>query len=473
MAIILQQINGLADSKWNGIIGSVYKMIGIDIHSEPGLTKVQQKLEVESTGTNADEFCRVALAASNGYSFWFSYTSGKIWAENGGTWTLAYTTVPGAGGAGTLGAMEYNGFIYWATESRLYRVTIAGADDSWAAGAVNGGVTTGWQTFGVTDSEWHPMALQNLSLFIGDGNQVASVDDSGTFDDNALDIKTPLRIKSMIDFEIDLLIGTFVDNNVSRTEIIRWDTESTSWNTLDPIEEVGINAFIRDDNFVYAQAGLAGNIYFFNGRTLEPFNKIPGEYSNTKYGEVHPGSHANFQGRPIFGFSNGSGNPAEQGVYTLGSYSRNYPKVLDLSWVNSQDKTASQEIGAIVVKNSEVMVAWKDSSSFGVDRLDNSNKYASASIETRMLFQDKRDQQNTLREVEAFYHSLPASTGLTFSYDINNAGYVAMTSVDDTEKNRIYSERGGAEFGSLKIKVAFTTNNNDAPEIEAIGVNID
>ena len=179
---------GIGDSKWNSLEGAFYKSVGIDGHSTPGLLKVSQALTKDS-GSTVDALCRVRVAASNGYTFWFSYTSGKIWARaSAGTWTLAYTTVAGAGASGCLGAMEYNGFIYWATQSRLHRVTIAGADDDWAAGAVS----LNWATFTNTDAEFHPMAIQDNRLFIGDAFFVAEVNESGTFTANSLDIKTPL-----------------------------------------------------------------------------------------------------------------------------------------------------------------------------------------------------------------------------------------------------------------------------------------
>lgn len=460
------QFQGLADSKWSGVAGSFYASVGIDGHSVPGTITVHQKL-TKNSGSTVTEFCKVAVAASNGYSFWFSADSGKIWARSSaGSWTLAHTTTAGAGEHKCLGAAEYNGFIYWATQSRLHRIAIANADDSWVSEAED------WATFDVTDSSFHPMAIQDLTLFMGDGNQVASVDSSGTFESNALDIKTPLRIKTITPDKIDLLIGTYVADTVNQTEIIRWDCVSSSWNTSDPIEEVGINAFIRDDNFVYVNAGRAGNIYFYNGEQLVPYKKIPGTYSSTKYGEVYPYSTANFKGIPVFGFSNGAGNPAPQGVYSFGSYSRDYRKVLDLSWVNSQNKTATQEIGAILVLDFDLLVAFKDSSVYGVDAIDYSNKYASAYFETMMLFQDQRDILKTLREVSAYYNSLPASTGITFSYSINGASYVAMTSVTDAIINRVKSTLSVEKVGSLQIKVSFTVSSNNAPVIEALGIEI-
>ena len=468
MLIYNGNFGGLSDSKWSGVAGSFAECVGIDAHSTPGLLKVHQKLTKESS-TTVTAFCKEMVAASNGYSFWFSSTDGKIWTRSsGGTYTLAYTTAPAAGAAGCLGAMEFNGYIYWATQSRLHRVTIAGADDSWAAGAVS----LDWATFGVTDSEFHPMAIQDLTLFIGDGNQVAEVSDAGVFNANVLDINTPLRIKCIIPYDIDLLIGTYTANTVNRTEIIRWDTVSPSWNTSDPIEEVGINCFIRDDNYVYVNAGRAGNLYYYNGQYLLPFKKIPGSYSSTAYGLIHPGSVANFQGVPIFGFSNGSGNPAKQGVYSLGSYSRDYRKVLSLDWIISEAVTSGIEIGAIAVLDFDILVAWKNGSSYGIDKIDYTAKYGSAYIETMMLNQSQRDVIKTLANVSAFYNSLPASTGITFSYSVNGAVYVAMTSVTNSFINEVRAQLSVGSIGSLQIKMAFTVSSNSAPTVEAIGVDI-
>jgi len=463
------QFKGLADSKWSGIFGSFYRSVGIDGHSNPGTVTVHQKLTKES-GSTVTELVKVRVACSNGYTFWFSSESGKIWARtSGGSWSLALTTTAGAGGVNCLGAMEFNGYIYWATESRLHRIAIANADDAWTGEALN------WATFGVTNSLYHPMAIQDLTLFIGDGNRLASVTSAGVFNSNALDILSPHIIKTITDYEIDLLIGTVTSTatTVNKTSVIRWDCVSTSWNTSDPIEEVGINAFIRDDNYMYVNAGRAGNIYFYNGEKLEPFKKVPGSYSSTAYGSVHPSAVGNYKGIPIFGFSNGTGNPALQGVYSFGSYSSEYSKVLDLSWVISADAVSSIEIGAILVADFDILVAWKSGSSYGVDKIDYSNKYASAYFETKKLEQSRRDIVKTLQSVSAYYDSLPASTGITFYYDVNNAGYVAMTSVTDSKLARVYADLSVPDVGSLQIKVAFTVSSNSAPVLEALGIEIE
>lgn len=361
--------------------------------------------------------------------------------------------------------MEYNGYIYWGTQSKLHRIAIANADDQW----IN--VEYDWQDFAITDADFHPMAIQDLTLFIGDGNQVCSVDADGLFNDNALDINTPYRIKCMIDYEFDLLIGTFIANSINKTQIIRWDTVSPSWTTSDPIEEVGINAFIRDDNSMLVNAGRAGNIYYYDGEKLLQSKRVPGSYSSSAYGYVHPGSVANYMGQPVFGFSNGSGNPAKQGVYVFGSYSKDYAKTLDLSFPISEGVTSGIEIGAILVIDFTMYVAWKHGSVYGIDKLDYTAKYANAYFETTMMWQGSRDILKILAEVRAMYYSLPAGTSFTISYNKNNDGYLPITeSLDDSILKAWRTQLTVPDIASLQIKVAFNVVNNDAPEMEALGV---
>ena len=468
MPVVFDQIRGLADSKHSGIAGSVAEMVGIDIHSTPGLTKIQQALAKDS-GATVDAFVRVSITASDGSTLWFSYTTGKIWRRTtSGTWTLEHTTTPAAGAAGCLGAREFDGFIYWATQSRLHRKPITDLTD-WSD------ATEDWATFGVTDAAFHPMAEVSLKLLIGDGNQVAKVSGATgahAFVADALDIKAPQRIKTMTAFDIDVLLGTFTATEVNKSTVIRWDTTSTSWQVSDPVEENGINAFIRDDNFVYVQAGQFGKFYFYNGEQLVPFKRLPGDWSPTKTGEVHPGSTTNLLGIPRFGFSNVAGNPANQGVYSLGSYSKDYPKVMDLSFPISEGSLTGLEIGAILAVGADLFVAWKVGAAFGVDKLNYSAKYASAYIETMILtLTDARFDFKTVQNAFANYQTLPASTDINFKYKrIHEASFSAtVTSIDDVKLFQKRAELSIGEVAAFQLRLDFTVNSNDAPEVESVG----
>ena len=76
---------GLSDSDFMGRPGSVAEIVGIDLHSEPGLVKVQQKLTKITAANSPTEFCKNYVICSNGRNYWFSAESGNIWEDNSGT----------------------------------------------------------------------------------------------------------------------------------------------------------------------------------------------------------------------------------------------------------------------------------------------------------------------------------------------------------------------------------------------------
>jgi hypothetical protein len=461
---------GLADSKWSGIKNSLYKLTGFDLHGQPGLLRVAQKLTKDS-GSTVTELCKASVASSNGNTYFFSADSGKIWERTAaGVWSLVYTTSPAVGQAKCLGAYEYQEYIYWATQSRLHRIKASDAVGAanWTANAV-----PNWKTFTTTDDSFHPMIEVNLVLYIGDGNLIAQVD-AGVFTANALDIKTPLRVKSLGKMGTDLLIGTYSGSVIAKSEIFRWNTWSVSFTNEDTIEEVGINAFLPADNFVFVQAGLAGNIYTYNGEQLELYKKIPGDYSNTKYGCVHPNAVANLNGLILWGFSNGSGNPADQGVYCLGRNSRNYPYVMDMPYPISQRASGEfvltdVEIGTVLVAGSDLFVAWKNGSSYGIDKLDYSNKLSGAYFESRVMVVN-REQLNTFLKFLVAYASLPDNTAINIAYSKNYESYVEATEITDTQRKIVLAEKEGVEASTLQVRVKTTASGNNAPEIESAGV---
>ena len=325
---------GLADSKFSGIKNSLYKLIGWDLHSIPGLLRVAQKMTAETTGAEPTELCKERIACSNGIQYWFSATTGKVWQNKAGTWSLVATLTAGAGGVAILGAAEYQGFLYIATESRVHRIAVSLAD---GASAWTTNLVLNWATFGITNASYHPMfETPGQVLYIGDGNRVAQID-AGVFSANALDIKTPLIIKSLGGFGTDLLIGTIIDGTVSPVNIIRWNTWNTdTFQSDDPIPEVSVNSFLPGDNITFAQCGYAGRIYVYNGEKWELYKTIPGDYSPTATAEVYHSSVANLGGDIYFGVSNITGNPCDQGVYRLGRYSKDYPYILDLPYPISE-----------------------------------------------------------------------------------------------------------------------------------------
>lgn len=461
-------LGGIADSDYLGGENSVAEMVGLDIHSEAGIIKVNQKLTKDS-GSVVDDFVKASVSCSDGNTYHFGSTNGKIFKRaSNGTWTNEATAAPAAGAVGILGAMEYQGYIYYAMQSRLGR---------WQIGTAWSTRNDSWATFTNTDADFHPMRIVNLVLYIGDKNYVAQVDNV-TFSANALDIKSPLRIKSLGQMSTDLLIGTYVADNVNKTEIIRWNTWSVSFSVSDPIPETGVNAFLDTDNYIIVNAGTKGNLYMFNGTSLEEYKTVKGLYTGTKKGYVHPNATFNFNGMPLFGFSNVSGNPANQGVYSLARTNRNYPFVLNLEYAISTGNLSGVDIGTITpISADQFLVSWKDTTggtTYGIDVLDLSNKASVAYFITRVI-QAERSKIVNYGIVNSCYRSLPTGTSIEVRKKVNGdvAFSSAITSRVDAKRMLVATQVDINDASRLQTKVNLVASVNDAPELEVVEIGVD
>lgn len=462
-------LGGWADSAYLGAENSVAEMVGFDIHSEPGILKVNQKLTKES-GSTVDDFVKTFVVCSDGNTYLFGSTTGKIWKRaSDGTYSLEATANPTSGSEGIISAEEYQGYIYYAMENYLGRVAV-GSPTDWS------GRSDSWEAFDNGDDTFHPMKIVNLVLYIGDGNQVAQVDEE-TFSSNALDIKEPLRISALGKLNTDLVIGTYVSSDILKTEILRWNTWSVSFSISDTIPEVGVNAFLETDNEVIVNAGTKGNLYFYNGRQLDPYKQIPGVFSRSTSSKVvvHPNAVFNFNGLPLFGLSQSSGNDAKYAVWSLGRHSGGYDRVLNCEYVISEDTTENVEIGAIVGVGDIFLVSWKDTNDgtvYGVDKLDLSNKYSGAYITTRHIQAERRESLHH-GQVDVAYRKLPTDTDITIHKDLNHGGsFSEVTSVKDERRLLKSGQVALSNAVTAQVKIATTAKNNNAPEIEMFWVDI-
>lgn len=465
--IQIRNINqgGIADSDYFGMQNSVAECVGLDIHSESGIIKLNQKLtKLTDTGAAVDELIRAIVPASTGDTYFFGGTNGKIWKlTSGGTWSLVRTANPAAGTAGILAAREYQGYIYYATQSRLGRFDLASTwDDNYA-------------TFTKTDTTYHPMAEVNLVLYIGDGAQVAQVD-AGTFSASALDISTPLRVSALGVMGTDLLIGTYVASNIVKTQIFRWNTWSDSFSVSDEIPEVGVNAFLATDNRIIVSAGTKGNLYMYNGQQLELYKHIKGTWSSLNKAFVHDAAVLNYNGLPLFGLSTSYGTGVNLGVYSIGRTNPSYPYVLNLDYPISTGNLTKVTVGAMAGYGDTFFVAWKDetgaSPTYGVDNLDLSNKYATGYFTTRVSLFD-RIVNSTYKTITAPYRSLPTGTSIQIYVSKNHGAFTEITDlINDTDRLQVSTDAYVGEATTMQVKVLLNGTSNNSPELEMLDIEV-
>jgi hypothetical protein len=460
--LLLKNLNlgGIADSDYSGIANSMAEVVGLDIHNIPGLVRVNQALKKES-GSTVDNAVSRILPCSDGNTYLFDLTAGKIWKRtSGGTYSLERTNTQGA----ILDAYEYEGYIYYSSATRLGR---------WEIG-------TAWST---ADDDWdvlssaskHPMLVKNLVLYIGNGSSVAQVDAStGThiFIADALDLESKFTITALGEIEEDLLIGAKTTNQVNLVKIFRWDTFSISWRVDDTVPGNEIYAFIPGDNYVICCAGSKGNLYTYNGSQLEQFKRIKGDWSGSKSAFVHPNAVVNIEGTPLFGLSNLSGNPTHMGVYSFGGFAANYPKVLNLEYVISQLSLVGIEITAMALVQNNLLVAWKEGSVYGVDSFDLTVKNVGSFFTTRVIDLGRGEGKSI--SVSIFYKTLNGGS-FVLQRKINDGSFVTLELTNDTTRNLLYTKERVEDANFVQFKLTFVKSgdsDNLCPEFEGMEINI-
>jgi hypothetical protein len=319
----------------------------------------------------------------------------------------------------------------------------------------------------------------NMVNYIGDGKYIAQVED-GTFTANALDINAPHRIKALGIYDTELLCGSYIADTVNGVNVYRWNTWSVSFANSDPVPEKGINSFLKIDNGTLVSAGEKGCLYQYDGQRLTTPKRIPGTWGVGYKSTVYNDASAMFNGIPLFGISNIALNPCLQGVWSYGRYDSDYSNVLNLEYVISEAITSNVEIGSIVQLDDYILVSWKrtipgtpDTYAYGVDKLDNTAKYASAYLETRNI-QPDRGNLSKIGKIKVYYRSLPDGTDIEIFKAVNYGSYDAtkMVTRNDGIRKWIETDIDITSVINLQIKVLPKVSGNLSPEIEGVEINV-
>jgi hypothetical protein len=449
---------GQSDSDSFGGKGTYAEAVGIDIHSNPRFFQASQAL-VKSFGSPV-ALPSYSLKCSTGTTYFFCNDGTVAERKSDGSYGTVYKTSNGT----ICGCGEHNGYIYFASSGSMFRVSTSAGN--WGA------VEEGWGT--IQTSYYHQMVKNGIYLFILNNDDIASIDDTtgggtlvqnGTSDVTLTSLPDNLQYTTMTNFGIDLIVGTRDRAGIEQCKLFRWDTASPAWNSADDIPESMINGFITIDNYVLAQGGNAGRLYYYNGSTLEPFKKIKGDYKN-KSMTMNPDSTCQFRGLGLFGVSNLSGNPCNQGVYTVGQYDRNYPMALNLDYVISHGSIKDIEIGTLCSAGTLLMVGWKAGTSYGIDEISWGTKYASAYVKT-LAIGGNRFLQKEFKNYNIDYRTKPSGTDIGLEYDVNYGGSTGTITLDNNQTSYYkMSADSSLEAGVAQFKIKLTTSGNSSPEIE-------
>lgn len=372
------------------------EMINCSVHEEIGSLQCQKALEKKS-GTLITAGCYRAVAP-NGDTYFFSKADGKIWkrAISNGAYTLVRTGTNGA----YKGAAYYRNYIYYSMDAFLGRFDMT---STW---------NDNFQT--LTTGVAHPIHQFDLVMYIGNGKDIASLDDAGVFSSSVLDLPLEYQISAIQPYGDDLLTLANPGNYITDAGIFRWNTFSDSWSLKDSIKEINAYAFLDADNYVHVIC-QNGNIYTYDGSKLHLISNIRNAKTTTGHQLT-----TNLEGKPLI--ANGGR------IYSL--YKRN--KDMPLAFVGEYTCSAGENatIHSIVANGSNLLVSWEETvngvTRYGIDEI--SSNYATAQVVT------PRFKKNS--DISVAYDDLNGGSIKIYSKNDGEDTWIEHNTFDDSEDTR-------------------------------------
>jgi len=333
---------------------------------------------------------------------------------------------------------------FWLYDTAAH-ATSGGATGRVASSGTQLGTHTMWvHTFAtLANGNARGSAILNLSLFIADGNDISSVDNTGTFAQSSLDLEVNYIITDIAAVGNDLLIGTVNSTSNGFCKAFLWDTYSSSWSYEDEVFEAGINCFIQTDNLTLAQCGNAGWIYYWTGSRLEKFKKIKG-ITTTNTATYHALT-TTLNGKALLA----------NGTYIYSIHRENK----DLPMAICREYTSTGTINSILAVGSQLLVSYTNGETIGVDKIG--TNYATAYLDT-----PEANEESQM--VEVYYDSLPTGTSIGISTKINGGDWTVQTPITDTINKRVYFDGGLLDVVFMQARATLTPSTTSKPVIRNI-----
>lgn len=468
---------GIIQNAQSGPYNGLYRSVAMDYVTEPGIIRAAPGLYDYDDGGVVTEQLLCSTIDGAGTAYFGGSSGGFYSVDSSGTWTKLGTVSPSSGAAGILGMelFTYGGttYVYYAMQSYVGEWDTSGAfsgrNDSWNAlpNAASG--------------DPHPTVVVAGNMYIGDGNDLSLIDNTGTFTQSALDLPEGLLISALLEYSNEILIGTKHDGTfgylVQDASIYRWDTWSPSYtNVVSVTERDGVFALMNFFGTPVAQCGEGGRFYRYTGTSLERFYQFPGVYNTNKTG-VHVNTHAFTAKGGAFYLAVENDvdgvNPVPLSVYRFIQPIVGGPIILDMVGEIIEDKTDDIEVNCMQAVGNVVVVPYKnkDTSDIGVVNVGSGNSAYTGNhyIETRVIDLDRKHGKNF--RIEVFYRDIPDGCSIAISTKTNYASsYTAATMVVDALRNRMYTTVDITKANTIQIKMEFTTSGTDSPEVEEIYV---
>ncbi len=338
---------------------------------------------------------------------------------------------------------------------------------------------TSYYQFLISNSH-HPIEQIINKLAIANGRYLATWD-GAVYDPHALTLPSGFNIRCLAVWREYLVMGIVLGNSISDFDygyLFFWNGTTDTYNFYVPISEGGINSLMSGDP-LYFITGDEGQLMKYEGGKPKKVVRFP------KIGvpsiEIYRKSMALWKSLVRVGFSGSStSTDIERGVYTYGTLYEGIPETLSYDYPLSISirKSADVEIGMVYPLGQDLLISWKNDTSYGVDLVNKTNSpYADATIE--LLIDDVNNKvwgEKVAHFLRAYFGKLNSGDTMKLKYKIDrNSSWTKGDEISTTDaiEARLQLPTKGNRFNEFQVAVDITTSNSTSPELYGISVEVD
>jgi len=468
---------GIASSEKIGIRGSFAFAKRLNIFDEATKISIMPKTAKVSGETVTDLIKWIVPGSPYDTNIYFYSEGGKIYQEDtDGVWSTLQTTDDSHG----QGMEVLDDYLYYVRDSDIGKYgplsNSPSFDDTW-------GTATSGDTFNDTSgTKYAPVKAFAEGLAIGHGNYLAYYnDDTGVLVNDKLVFPAGFQIRCLEVINEFLAIGVWKGtaiNENSEGYLFFWDGYSDNYNFSVPINEGGCAALLTNKNRLLTSVGGSGALLL----NYSPFQRIDTVPNLTldKYVEILPGAMTNWRGMAQIGLAgNTDSTDVIQGVYTYGHSSEEFPEVLNYSFTISTDTETGTtlKIGALKGIGNSMYIAWRDGSSYGVDKVTNDNEpYATGVLEGLIFDNEQLYKDKLAMKLKATQLPLAADESVQLGYKTNRASSYTTgdaNATDDSAETAISIPASAARFREFQYEVILAAAGSTSPTVTSIALKID
>ena len=334
----------------------------------------------------------------------------------------------------------------------------------------------------VGDTDWHPVAQHLNLLAIGNERYVATWDgivggNNTNYHANRIVLPAGWKVRDLESTGEYLAIVAWKGTSITDFEesmIFFWDGISSTFNFFVSIKDGVVTASTSQEGRLYYITSK-GNFYVWNGQ-ITKLHKIPNLTQKT-YIETYPEAMTMWQGLIRIGLAGATDSAVvEQGVYTYGSKTNNYPDSLSYDYpISTGTRTATTlKIGAVSARADTLFIAWDDNGTFGVDTVTTTaDPFANGLYESFILDNDFSWKQKFAKSLKVYHSGLASGESIQLGYDINRTGTyttgTANSTSDSTETRFDINKR----YNEFQLEVIPATSVATTPKVYSIAFDYD